>query len=113
MPPAARPQPARPAPGPPDRAEAKDSPPLTGNGPGSHKRKPAARKKPEDRKPRASDEVILICARRMYEETGSVGRDRVENALRDTGYSVSSDAAGRIVREFKDQLKAAPSEPAP
>ncbi|WP_198533757.1 hypothetical protein [Streptomyces odonnellii] len=112
VPPAARPQPARRAPEPPTRAEAKCSPPLTGNASGSasgsHKRKPAARKKPEDRKPRASDEVILNCARRMYEETGSVGRDRVENALRDTGYSVASDDAGRIVREFKDQLKPAP-----
>lgn len=115
--PAARPQPARPAPGPPARAEANDSPPLTGNGPGSasgrHKRKLAARKKPENRKPRASDEVILNYARRMYEETGSASRDRVENALRDSGYSVSSDAAGRVVREFKDHLKTTPSDPAP
>jgi Ca2+-binding EF-hand superfamily protein len=49
----------------------------------------------------------------VYEETGRIGRDRVEDALRDAGYTVSSDDAGRVVREFKNQLKAAPSDPAP
>ncbi|MFC7973977.1 hypothetical protein ACFUT3_01775 [Streptomyces cinereoruber] len=60
------------------------------------------------RKPSASDEVILAFARRVYEETGSVGRDRVEDAVRDAGYSVSSNDAGRVVREFKSRLGATP-----
>ncbi|MET8498877.1 hypothetical protein [Streptomyces microflavus] len=56
------------------------------------------------RKPSASDEVILASARRVYEETGSVGRDRVEDAVRDAGYSVSSNVVGRVVREFKSRI---------
>ncbi|ORT59254.1 hypothetical protein BKD26_14750 [Streptomyces sp. CB03238] len=118
-PPTARPQPARPTPGlPTRRAEPEDGPPHTGSdasdsAPGRRKRKPAARQKQEDRKPRASDELILKFARRVYEETGRIGRDRVEDALRDAGYTVSSDDAGRVVRDFKSQLKAAPSDPAP
>ncbi|MGY3681584.1 hypothetical protein ACVWXU_005207 [Streptomyces sp. TE33382] len=59
------------------------------------------------RKPSASDEVILAFARRVYEETGSVGRDRVEDAVRDAGYSVSSNVVGRVVREFKSRIGAA------
>ncbi|MFI2351007.1 hypothetical protein ACH492_29095 [Streptomyces sp. NPDC019443] len=118
LPPAARPQPARPTPGPPSRAEPavrppEDGPSLTGDtsgsAPGRRERKRAARKEREDRKPRASEEVILDVARRMYDETGSVSRDRVEGALRDADYTVSSDDAGRVVREFKIQLKAAPN----
>ncbi|MGP3734494.1 hypothetical protein ACTWJ9_14910 [Streptomyces sp. GDS52] len=105
---------ARLAPGLPTRAATEDCPPLTGNtsgsAPGRPKRKPAAPKKHEARKSRASDEVILSFTHRMYEETGSVGRDRVENALRAAGYTVSSDDVGRIVREFKAQLKAAASD---
>ncbi|MBA5221647.1 hypothetical protein [Streptomyces griseoaurantiacus] len=115
VPPAARPQPARPAPGLPTRAATEDCPPLTGNTSGSasgrRKRKPAARKKRADGTSRASDEVILSFTHRMYEETGSVGRDRVEDALRADGYTVSSDDVGRIVREFKAQLKAAAGAP--
>ncbi|WP_250401361.1 hypothetical protein [Streptomyces cellostaticus] len=111
VPPAARPQPARPEPGLPARAETEDSRALTGNNSGSpsdrHKRKPAARKKHDAGKARASDEVILKHARRIHEETGSVGRDRVEDALRAAGYTVSSDGVGRVVREFKTQLKTA------
>ncbi|WP_210744110.1 hypothetical protein [Streptomyces sp. SS52] len=111
VPPAARPQPARPVPGLPARAEAEGSPALTGNSAGSvsgrRERKAAARKKRDAGKARASDEVILKHARRIYEETGSVGRDRVEDALRAAGYTVSSDGVGRVVREFKAQLKAA------
>jgi hypothetical protein len=118
-PPTARPKPARPTPGlPTRRAEPEDGPSHTdigasGDAPGRRKRKPAARQKREDCKPRASDEVIRQFARRVYEETGRIGRDRVEDALRDAGYTVSSDDAGRVVREFKNQLKAAPSDPAP
>ncbi|MFE1577532.1 hypothetical protein [Streptomyces fradiae] len=118
-PPTARPRPARPTPGlPTRRAEPEDGPPQTGSdasdsAPGRRKRKPAARQKQEDRKPRASDELILKFARRVYEETGRIGRDRVEDALRDAGYTVSSDDAGRVVREFKNKLKDAPSDPAP
>ncbi|MFC1227626.1 MULTISPECIES: hypothetical protein [Streptomyces] len=114
VPPAARPQPARPAPGLPARAKTEDGPSPTGNtsgsAPGRRERKPAARKKRDEGKPRASDEVILKFTRRMYEETGSVGRDRVEDALRADGYTVSSDDVGRVVREFKAQLKAAASD---
>ncbi|MBW1597939.1 hypothetical protein [Streptomyces sp. JJ38] len=120
--PTARPQSARPTPAPPSRAEPglrppEDRPSLTGDAsdsvPGRRKRNRAARKSREDSKPRASDEVILTFTRRMYEETGSVGRDRVEDALRDADYTVSSDDAGRVVREFKKQLTATPSAPAP
>ncbi|MDN0198138.1 hypothetical protein [Streptomyces sp. S.PNR 29] len=107
---AARPRPARSAPGLPARADTEDSPPLTGNtsgsAPGRRERKPAARKKRNNGKPRASDEVILKYTRRMYEETGSVGRDRVEDALRAASYTVSSDDVGRVVRGFKAQVKA-------
>ncbi|MET8247486.1 hypothetical protein ABZV31_25515 [Streptomyces sp. NPDC005202] len=110
VPPAARPQLARPVAGLPAGAETRGGPPLPNNGsgsaPGRRERKRAARKKPEDRKRRASDEIILSFTHRTYEETGSVGRDRVENALRANGYTVSSDDVGRIVREFKAQLKA-------
>jgi hypothetical protein len=67
-------------------------------------KRPAPKPKLPGRKSSASDEVILQFARRMYEETGSVGRDRVEDVVRDAGYSVSSDDAGRVVREFKSQL---------
>ncbi|MFE3632941.1 hypothetical protein [Streptomyces sp. NPDC059168] len=115
VPAAARPQPARPAPGLPARAEAEENPALTGNSSGSpsgrRERKPAARKKRDAGKARASNEVILKHARRIYEETGSVGRDRVEDALRAAGYTVSSDGVGRVVREFKAQLKAAAGDP--
>ncbi|MGZ0231272.1 hypothetical protein [Streptomyces sp. CPS1] len=120
VPPAARPQPARPEParpepGLPARAETEDSRALTGNNSGSpsdrHKRKPAARKRRDAGKARASEEVILKHARRIHEETGSVGRDRVEDALRAAGYTVSSDGVGRVVREFKAQLKAAAGHP--
>ncbi|MFF8015970.1 hypothetical protein [Streptomyces sp. NPDC007929] len=115
VPTAARPQPARPGPGLPARAEAEDSPAPTGNSAGNvsgrRERKAAARKKRDAGKARASDEVILKHARRIYEETGSVGRDRVEDALRAVGYTVSSDGVGRVVREFKAQLKAATGDP--
>ncbi|MFC7899636.1 hypothetical protein ACFUV1_05705 [Streptomyces griseoincarnatus] len=115
VPTAARPQPARQVPGLPARAEAEDSPAPTGNSPGSvsgrRERKAAARKKRDAGKARASDEVILKHARRIHEETGSVGRDRVEDALRAAGYTVSSDGVGRVVREFKAQLKAATGDP--
>ncbi|WP_333761936.1 hypothetical protein [Streptomyces sp. IBSBF 2390] len=115
VPPAARPQPVRPEPRLPARAETEDSRALTGNNSGSpsgrHERKPAARKKHDVGKARASDEVILKHARRIHEETGSVGRDRVEDALRAAGYTVSSDGVGRVVREFKAQLKAAAGHP--
>ncbi|MYX31476.1 hypothetical protein GTY75_33545 [Streptomyces sp. SID8381] len=111
VPPAARPQPARPMPGLPARAKAEESPALTGNSTssvsGRPERKAAARKKRDAGKARASDEAILKHTRRIYEETGSVGRDRVEDALRATGYTVSSDDVGRVVRAFKAQLKAA------
>ncbi|GAB3950062.1 hypothetical protein GCM10028832_02830 [Streptomyces sparsus] len=56
---------------------------------------------------------IRTFTRRMYEETGSVGRDRVENALRDADYTVSSDDAGRVVREFKNQRRQRPAPPRP
>ncbi|CAL9512747.1 hypothetical protein [Streptomyces sp. enrichment culture] len=115
VPPAARPQPARPVPGLPTRAEAEEGPALTGTSAGSvsgkRDRKAAARKNGHAGKARASDEVILKHARRIYEETGSVGRDRVEDALRTVGYTVSSDGVGRVVREFKAQLKAAAGTP--
>ncbi|MFD5131269.1 hypothetical protein [Streptomyces olindensis] len=115
VPPAARPRPAPSAPGLPARADTEDSLPLTGNtsgsAPGSRERKPAARKKRNDGKPRASDEVILKYTRRMYEETGSVGRDRVEDALRAASYTVSSDDVGRVVRGFKAQVKAEADAP--
>ncbi len=115
VPPAARPQPALPEPGLPARAETEESRALTGNSSGSPsgrpERKPAARKKRDAGKARASDEVILKHARRIHEETGSVGRDRVEDALRAAGYTVSSDGVGRAVREFKAQLKAAAGHP--
>ena len=115
VPPAARPQPARPESGLPARAETEESRALTGNSSGSpsgrHERKPAARKKRDASKARASDEVILKHARRIHEQTGSVGRDRVEDVLRAAGYTVSSDGVGRVVREFKAQLKAAASDP--
>jgi hypothetical protein len=115
VPPAARPETARPVPGLSARAEAEDSPAPTGNSPGSvsgkREGKGAARKKRDAGKARASDEVILKHARRIYEETGSVGRDRVEDALRAAGYTVSSDGVGRVVREFKAQLKAAAGHP--
>ncbi|MGW3191821.1 hypothetical protein ACWDBT_28670 [Streptomyces ardesiacus] len=115
VPPAARPQPARPEPRLPARAETEESQALTGNSSGStsgrHERKPAARKKRDASKARASDEVILKHARRIHEETGSVGRDRVEDALRAVGYTVSSDGVGRVVREFKAQFKAVAGDP--
>ncbi|MEV5873489.1 hypothetical protein AB0L75_04505 [Streptomyces sp. NPDC052101] len=115
VPPSARPEHARTVPGLPARAEAKGSPALTGNSSGSvsgkRDRKAAARKKRDTGKARASDEVILKHTRRIYEETGSVGRDRVEAVLRAAGYTVSSDDVGRIVREFKAQLKAAAGDP--
>ena len=115
VPPAARPQPARPVPGLPAPAEGEDNAALTGNIAGSasgrRDRKPAARKKRDAGKARASDEVILKHARRIHEETGSVGRDRVEDALRAADYTVSSDDVGRVVREFKAQLKAAAGDP--
>ncbi|MFG2314809.1 hypothetical protein [Streptomyces tendae] len=115
VPPAARPQPARPEPGLPARAETEDSPALAGNSSGSvsgrRERKASDRTKRDAGKARASDEVILKHARRIYEETGSVGRDRVEDALRAAGYTVSSDGVGRVVREFKAQLKAAAGHP--
>ncbi|MET9933502.1 MULTISPECIES: hypothetical protein [unclassified Streptomyces] len=82
-------------------------PPSTDSG--SHTppaKRPTPKPKRSGRKSSASDEVILQFARRMYEETGSVGRDRVEDAVRDAGYSVASNDAGRVVREFKDQLGA-------
>ncbi|EGX60990.1 membrane protein [Streptomyces zinciresistens K42] len=114
-PPAARPQPARPVPGLPARAEAEDGLAPTGNSAGSmsdrHERKAAARKKRDAGKARASDEVILNHARRIHEETGSVGRDRVEDALRAAGYTVSSDGVGRVIREFKAQLKPTAGDP--
>lgn len=125
-PPTARPQPARPAPGQSSRADPATrppdgSPPPTGDPPGStpggRTRKRAARKKQEDRKPRAGEEVVLGFTRRMYEETGSVSRDRVENSVRAAGYTVASDDVGRIVRAFKNQPKAqvaaAPRNPTP
>ncbi|MBT2479714.1 hypothetical protein J7E94_16070, partial [Streptomyces sp. ISL-94] len=111
-PPTARPKPARLAPGTPPRAEPgtrppEGSPPPTGDTPdraaGRRGRERAARKKQEDRKPRATEEAILDFTRRLYEETGSVSRDRVENSLRVAGYTVASDDVGRIVREFKNQ----------
>ncbi|EMF01928.1 membrane protein [Streptomyces mobaraensis NBRC 13819 = DSM 40847] len=112
------PPPARPAsglPGLPARAETEDGPALTGktsgSTPGRRERKPAARRKRDGGRSRASDEVILKHTRRIYEETGSVGRDRVEDALRSAGYTVSSDDVGRVVREFKAQLKAAAGVP--
>jgi hypothetical protein len=112
---AARPQPARPVPVLPARAEAEDGLAPTGNSAGSmsgrRERKAAARKKRDAGKARASDEVILDHARRIHEETGSVGRDRVEDALRAAGYTVSSDGVGRVVREFKAQLKPAAGDP--
>ncbi|MGW1599873.1 hypothetical protein [Streptomyces eurythermus] len=115
VPTAARPQPARQVPELHARAEAEDSPAPTGNSPGSvsgrRERKAAARKKRDAGKARASDEVILKHARHIHEETGSVGRDRVEDALRAAGYTVSSDGVGRVVREFKAQLKAATGDP--
>src|SRR5690606_22296572 len=115
VPPAARPQSARPEPGLPARAETEESRALTGNRSGSpsgrHERKPAARKKRDAGKARASDEDILKHARRIHGETGSVGRDRVEDALRAAGYTVSSDGARRVVREFKAQLKAVAGHP--
>ncbi|MHC0429513.1 hypothetical protein ACX6XY_04880 [Streptomyces sp. O3] len=115
VPPAARPHPARPVAGLPARAEAEDSPALTGNSAGSVsgrcERKAAARRKRDAGKARASDEVILKHTRRIYEGTGSVGRDRVEDALRAAGYTVSSDGVGRIVREFKAKLKAGAGDP--
>ncbi|MGW0702122.1 hypothetical protein ACWD0A_22920 [Streptomyces sp. NPDC002867] len=116
--PTARPRPARPTPGlPTRRAEPEDGAPHTGSdtsgAPGRRKRKPAARQKQEDRKPRASDEVIRKFARRVYEETGRIGRDRVEDALRDAGYTVSSDDAGRVVREFKTNSRPRPATPLP
>ncbi|MGW1052341.1 hypothetical protein [Streptomyces sp. NPDC002521] len=113
--PTARPRPARPAQGLPARAGTEDSPPLTGktsgSTPGRRERKPTARKKRDDSKPRASDEVILKYTRRMYEASGSVGRDRVEDTLRADDYTVSSDDVGRLVRAFKAQLKTTASEP--
>ncbi|MGW1866168.1 hypothetical protein ACWCPS_11480 [Streptomyces mauvecolor] len=117
--PAVRPHPARPAPGPTSRAEPEtrppdDSPPPTDDtASGRRKRKRAVRKDPEERKPRASEQVVLDCTRRMYEETGSVSRDRVETALRNAGYTLASDDAGRIVRAFKKRLRAAPTDSAP
>ncbi|MFI0926219.1 hypothetical protein ACH4TP_20100 [Streptomyces sp. NPDC021012] len=116
--PGARPRSARPDPtarsGPettarPNRAARPQEaiPPSTGSG--SHTppaRRTTPKPKRSGRKSSASDEVILQFARRMYEETGSVGRDRVEDAVRDAGYSVASNDAGRVVREFKDQLGA-------
>lgn len=111
-------QTARPTPGSPSRAEPGRRPPedrasawgdASGQAPGRRKRKRAARKKRVDRMPRASPAVIIDFTRRMYEETGSVSRDRVEVAVRAAGYTVSSDDAGRIVREFKAQLNAAQS----
>ncbi|MFK0259162.1 hypothetical protein [Streptomyces sp. NPDC090445] len=123
---AARPQSARAAPGTPSRAASGVRPPegsplptgdTSGSAPGRRTRKRAARKKQEDRKPRATEEAILDCTRRMYEETGSVSRDRVENSVRAAGYTVASDDVGRIVRAFKNQtkapFKAAPSNPTP
>ncbi|MFE1229846.1 hypothetical protein [Streptomyces sp. NPDC058745] len=82
-------------------------PPSTDSG--SHTpvaKRPAPKPKRSGRRSSASDEVILKFAHRMYEETGSVGRDRVEDAVRDAGYSVASNDAGRVVREFKSQLGA-------
>ncbi|MFD8009910.1 hypothetical protein [Streptomyces sp. NPDC058955] len=82
-------------------------PPSTGSG--SHTppaKRPTPKPKRSGRKSSAPDEVILQFARRMYEETGSVGRDRVEDAVRDAGYSVASNDAGRVVRAFKSQLGA-------
>ncbi|MFD4261484.1 hypothetical protein ACFWR9_28635 [Streptomyces sp. NPDC058534] len=112
---AARPRPARPVPVLPARAETEDGLAPTGNSAGSlsgrRERKAAARKKRDAGKARASDEVILEHARRIHEETGSVGRDRVEDALRAAGYTVSSDGVGRVVREFKAQLKPAAGDP--
>ncbi|MDH6190274.1 hypothetical protein M2168_003306 [Streptomyces sp. CZ24] len=116
--PGARPRSARPDPtasfGPkttarPNRAARPQEavPPSTGSG--SHTppvKRPAPKPKRFGRKSSASDEVILQFARRMYEETGSVGRDRVEDAVRDAGYSVASNDAGRVVRAFKSQLGA-------
>ncbi|QES07303.1 hypothetical protein DEJ44_17975 [Streptomyces venezuelae] len=85
------------------------APPSTGSGshtPPAKRPTPKPKPKRSGRKSSASDEVILKFARRMYEETGSVGRDRVEDAVRDAGYSVASNDAGRVVREFKSQLGA-------
>ncbi|MEV5663465.1 hypothetical protein [Streptomyces flaveolus] len=116
VPPPARPAPGLPGlPGLPARTGTEDGPALTGNSSGSpsgkRERKAAARRKRDAGRSRASDEVILKHARRIYEETGSVGRDRVEDALRAAGYTVSSDGVGRVVREFKAQLKAAAGDP--
>ncbi|MEW2248425.1 hypothetical protein AB0907_13935 [Streptomyces sp. NPDC006975] len=115
VPPAARSQPARREPGLPARAETEEDPAPAGSSSGSvsgrRERKPAARRKRDDGKARASDEVILMHTHRIHEETGSVGRDRVEDALRAAGYTVSSDGVGRVVREFKAQLKAAAGHP--
>ncbi|MER6027379.1 hypothetical protein [Streptomyces sp. NPDC001851] len=115
VPPAARPQPSHSGPGLPARAEAEEDPAPTGSSSGSvsgrRERKAAARKKRDAGRSRASDEVILKHTRRIYEETSSVGRDRVEDALRAAGYTVSSDDVGRIVREFKTQLKTAAGDP--
>ncbi|AQT73246.1 hypothetical protein [Streptomyces sp. fd1-xmd] len=102
--PGARPRSARP-----NRAARPQEavPPSTGSG--SHTppaKRPTPKPKRSGRKSSASDEVILKFARHMYEETGSVGRDRVEDAVRDAGYSVASNDAGRVVREFKSQLGA-------
>ncbi|MCJ0868434.1 hypothetical protein [Streptomyces sp. AP-93] len=121
-----RPQPARAATGPPSRAESGVRPPdgsppptglTSGSAPGRRTRKRAPGKGQEDRKPRATEEAILGFTRRLYEETGSVSRDRVENAVRAAGYTVASDDVGRIVRTFKNQPKApfpaAPSIPTP
>ncbi len=96
------------------RAAVEDPPPLADTGSGSAtgrpSRKPPARKRRADHRRRASDDVILGFTRRTYEENGSVGRDRVEDALRTAGYAVSSDVVGRIVRDFKAQLTAPDSD---
>ncbi|MEV7674176.1 hypothetical protein [Streptomyces sp. NPDC088752] len=111
--PGARPDPpARPGPettARPNRAARPQEAVSPSTGSGSHTppaKRPTPKPKRSGRKSSASDEVILQFARRMYEETGSVGRDRVEDAVRDAGYSVASNDAGRVVREFKDQLGA-------
>ncbi|ELS55179.1 putative membrane protein [Streptomyces viridochromogenes Tue57] len=59
------------------------------------------------RKPRATRDLLIEYADRLYHEHGRLSRDLLEEAVRADGYSVGSDIAGEVVRTFKAKGQAA------
>ncbi|MFE6178403.1 hypothetical protein [Streptomyces sp. NPDC056464] len=95
-------QPARTATGP-ERKPGEEAPGAdAGNTTRANPKRPGHR-------PRATRELLVAYAHRLYRETGRLSRDLLENAVRKDGYSVASDTAGEVVRTVKADLEAVPS----